>query len=326
MRAPYAIVVLLSCLLLNETVQAQQLQDWAPSRLVKLVVPATPGGSLDLVGRVVAHQLSQDLSQQVIVENRPGANGLVAIPEALRAPPDGHTIIMVTTTMVAVNPAVFQHIRYDAIKDFAPIGTLVVAPAVLIVTPSFPANNLKDFIAIAKAKPGSLNYASSSNGAFSHLTFEMLKERAGINLGHVPFKGEAAALFEIVSGRVPAAILTLSSALPFINDGRLKALGVLSPQRLTELPQIPTMEEQGLSGFSPQLWYGLVVAKATPEPVVAALSRAVNRVISKPETKASFAKQSLALLRSTPDEFMSRIRADILLYGNIVKSAGIRVE
>ena len=306
--------------------RAQPASTWRPDRPVRVIVPTAAGGSLDFVGRAFAQGLSADMGQSFVVVNRPGANGSIAISEALRADADGHTLILVTTTMVAVNPAIYRDLKYDALKDFAPVGTLAVVPAVLVAALNFPANDARELVALAKSKPNELNYASTGAGAFSNLTFEMLKERAGINIVHVPYKGESDSLVEIMAGRASVAILTLASALPFINDKRIKALGVLSPQRLSVLPQVPTMEEQGFNGFNPQLWYGVVAAKGTAPNVISAYQVAVDRMLAKPELQANFAKQSLVPLVSNPAEFTSRMTADIALYGAVVKSAGIRVE
>lgn len=324
MKRASIVVVLLSCL--AATAVHGQSQGWSPSKPMRMITPFAAAGSVDLVARMVSAHLATELGTAVVVENRPGANGVIAVPQAARAEPDGHTLLFVTTSVVAVNPALYKNLPYDIARDFTPVGTVCETPMVLIVNPAFPAKNLQDVIAYAKAKPDAISYASSGVGVFSHLVAEMLKSRAGIKMVHIPYKGEAPALQEMIAGRVPLAIFTFSTARPMIEAGQLRALGVPSAKRLEAMPDVPTFSEQGLPDFDPALWYGVVAPKGTPPEAVTRINRSIQSLLAKPETRQTFARQALIALPSTPEEMAKRMSTDLVRYGEIVRAAAITVD
>lgn len=304
---------------------AQSSSGWAPSKPIRLITPFAPAGSADLVSRTVASHLSSDLGMSVVVENKPGANGVIAVPLAARAEP-GHTLLLVTTSISAVNPALYKDLPYDILRDFSPVGTICETLMVLVANPSFPPNNVQELIAFAKAKPDEISYASSGVGVFGHLVTEMLKSRAGIKMVHVPYKGEAPGLQEVVAGRVQLATFTFGTSRSLIEAGRLKVLGIPTEQRLPELPNVGTISEQGLPDFAPSLWYGLVAPKGTPPEAIARINSSINALLATAETKKLFVRQGLNALPSSPDQMASRIQADIKKFADIVKTAGIRIE
>lgn len=306
--------------------QSKPASDWMPTETIRLITPFAPGGSVDLMARTIGSKLSASLGKPVIIENKPGANGAIALPEAARAKPDGHTIAFVTTTIAAVNPALYKNLPYDVLRDFEPIGTINEVTTVLTAPPSFPANNVQELIKLAKSKPGDIFYASSGTGVFSHLIMEMLKSNAKIDIVHVPYKGEALAVQDLVAGRAQVGNFTLTSSLPLIEAGKLKALGVPSDQRVGVLPGVPTFREQGLSDFGASLWYGLLAPKGTPPEVVAKLNKALNAALTDPDVVKLFATHGLTALPSTPAEHAARIRADLPKYKEIIDTAGIRIE
>ena len=319
------VLVLLSCLFCS-TALSQQSSNWAPSKPMRLITPFAAGATADLVARTVAAHLATDLGKPVIVENKPGANGVIAVPQAARAEPDGHTLLLVSTSIVAVNPALYKNLPYDVLRDFSPIGTICETPMVLVANPAFPPNNVQELIAFAKAKPDEISYASSGVGVFSHLVAEMLKSRAGIKMVHVPYKGEAQGLQELIAGRVQVAVFTFGSDRPMIEAGSLKALGVLAAHRLQELPNVGTISEQGLPNFDPSLWYGLVAPKGTPHDAILRINRSLQVLLAKPDTKQLFTRQGLTAIASSPEELSSRIVTDIRKYGEIVRIARITVD
>ena len=319
------VLALLSCLFCSSA-WSQQPSIWAPSKPMRIIAPFAAGASVDLVARAVASHLTADLGKPVIVENKPGANGVIAVPQAARAEPDGHTLLFVTTSIVAVNPALYKNLPYDVLRDFAPIGTICKTEMVFVANPAFPPKNVQELIALARAKPDEISYASSGVGVFSHLVAEMLKHRAAIKMVHVPYKGEAQGLQELVAGRVQVAVFTFGSSRPMIEAGLLKPLGVPSAHRLPELPNVGTVSEQGLADFEPSLWYGLVAPKGTPQSAILGINRSLQGLLAKPETKQLFTRQGLTAITSSPEEMSVRIVTDIRKYGEIVRIAGITVD
>ena len=320
---------LLSCILVAAafpTASAQQSASWSPSKPMRLITPFAAAGSVDLVARTAASHLASDLGVPVVVENKPGANGVIAVPQAARAEPDGHTLLFVTTSIVAVNPALYKNLPYDVLRDFAPVGTICETQMVLVANAAFPAKSVQELIAYAKAKPDAISYASSGVGVFGHLVAEMLKSRAGIKMVHVPYKGEAPGLQELIAGRVQVAVFTFGTSRAMIEAGSLRVLGVPGARRMPELPNIGTISEQGLPDFEPSLWYGLVAPKATAPEAISRINRSLQMLLAKPEVRQLFLRQALTAIASSPEDMGSRIAADIRRYGEVVRSAGITVD
>jgi tripartite-type tricarboxylate transporter receptor subunit TctC len=303
------------------------LQAWAqyPTRPIKLIVPIPPGGAPDISARVVGQRLAELVGQPVVVENRPGSNGNIAMDLVAKSPADGYTLGLLADSMITINPHLYKEMPIDPIKDLAPVASVVSNQWVLSVNPSVPAKDFKEFIEYArKAKPP-LAYASGGNGSIHQLAMEMLKQRAGIDLVHVPYKGGAPATTATVSGEV-AAMFSGTSSAPQIKSGRLRALAVTGLHRSVLFPELPTIAEF-YPGYEVTIWLGLFAAAGTPEPVLASLHAEVNKLLAEPETRKKLnAAGGLEPYITTPAEFADLIRRDYDKYGKIVKSVGVKVD
>lgn len=302
---------------------------WAqayPSKSITMIVPYAVGGPTDIVARVVAAKLSQlNGNIPVIVENKPGGGSNIGAELAARAPADGYTM-MVTTATHAINVSLFPNLKYDLQKDFAPVTLLTSGPLVLVTHPKLPAKNLAELVALAKAKPGELSFASSGNGASTHLGSEMFNVRAGISTLHVPYKGSGPALTDLVSGQINYMFDTMLSAMPFVNSGRLKPLAVTSLKRSAALPDVPTVAEQGYPGFEAIAWNGMVVPAKTPPEIVARLNSDLKKILEMPDVKEKFAAQGFAAEWQSPETFGKFIKAEVQKWGGIVKAAKVSIE
>ncbi|MEF7612570.1 tripartite tricarboxylate transporter substrate binding protein [Aquincola sp. MAHUQ-54] len=301
---------------------------WAqayPTQAVKIVVPYPPGGPTDIVARVVAQQLGEQLGQTVIVDNKPGAGGNLGAEAVARAAPDGYTLL-VATTAHAINMSLFKNLNYDVQRDFAPVSLLTQGPLVLVTTPSFPAKNVAEVIALAKAKPGELNYASSGNGQSTHLAAELFATSAGVKLTHVPYKGSAPALTDVIAGQVPMFFDTMLSSMPFVKSGKLKALAVTSPSRSPAAPDIPTVAESGLPGYEVFAWNGLLAPAGTPPAVLSKLSAEMKKVLENPAVKDKFAAQGFAAAWTSPKQSADYVRAEVEKWRQAVAQSGAKVE
>ena len=296
-----------------------------PSKPLTIVVPATPGGILDLSSRLIAGELSKRVGQPVTVDNKAGGGQVIGMQAMLRAEPDGHTMVMGSIGPNAANYAIFQKLPY-APGDFAPVAHVVSMPNVLLVHPSVPANTVAELVALAKAKPGSLSIASSGTATSSHLAGEMLKMRAGIGLVHVPYKGAAPALTDLLGGQVQVMDDNLVTALPHVNGGRLRALAVTTAQRAAELPAVPTVAESGYPGFEVTVWVGLLTSSKVPGPLVERLHAEVAQVLAMPDVKRRLAEMGGASLPMTTAQFGAFIAAETDKWGAVVRAAGIKAE
>jgi tripartite-type tricarboxylate transporter receptor subunit TctC len=296
-----------------------------PSRPVTMIVPQAPGGTNDIVARLIAADLSQRLGQQFIVENRPGAGGNVGTQYAARAQPDGYTILMTISSTQAINPSLYKRIPFDPIKDFEPVALVASVPNVLVVNPAFPHKTLPDLIASAKAKPNEYRFASAGNGTLNHLLGEMLNSMAGIQLEHIPYKGVAPALNDVLGNQVPMAFASLPSALPHLKTGKLRALGISSIRRSAVAPDIPTISET-LPGYSGDLWVGLFTVKGTPREVTQKLSQAVQQSLNDKVTREKLAAQGAEILNATPQQFSAILVEDLAKWAKIVKTSGATVD
>lgn len=297
-----------------------------PTRPIRMIVPFPAGGATDIVARLVAQKLSEAWGQQVIVDNRGGAAGTIGSELAAKAPADGYTILVGTSSTHAIAQSLYAKLPYDSVKDFVPVVGLATSTITLSAHPSVPAQNVKALIALAKARPDALSFASSGNGGVSHLVGEMFKAQAGIKMLHVPYKGDAPALADLVGGQVSLEFGTAVSFLPYIQSGKLKALAVTSQKRSAALPEVPTVAESGLKGFEALQWYGVFAPAGTPREIVARLNGETARILRTPEFRERLAKLASEALAGTPDEFAAFQRAEIVKWGRVVKDSGARIE
>jgi tripartite-type tricarboxylate transporter receptor subunit TctC len=296
-----------------------------PTRAITLIIPFPAGGSTDLVGRLVAEKMSTLLGQQVVVDNRGGAGGNIGSAAVAKAEPDGYTILMGTVATHALNPALYTKMPYDAAKDFAPISLLVTVPNVLVVHPSVPANNVKELIDLVKKEPGKYSYASSGNGTPLHLSGELFKSLAGVDIVHVPYKGAGPALIDVLGGQVPIMFDNLPSSTQHIKDGKLKGLGVTTKERSAVFPDMPAIAET-LPGYETYTWNALFAPAKTPADVVARLNDAANKAIADPKVKAKLAEFSATTVGSTPEELQKHVEAELAKWAPIVKASGAKVD
>ena len=299
-------------------------QQTYPSKPIRLIVAAPPGGSATTVARIIGQKLSESWGQQVLVDNRGGANAIIGTEALIKSPPDGYTILSVTSTH-AINPSLLAT-PYDAIKDFAPVATLIGAEFLLVLHPSLPVGNLKELISLARLRPGELNYASSGNGTANHLTSEMFSIMAGIKMQHIPYKGGGPALTDLLGGQVQLHFNLPIGLIPHIKNGKLKGIAISGQTRLAALPQVPTFSEAGLPGFDATNWFGILAPSGTPKEIVEKLSAEIARILAIPDIRTTLTSQGMDPLVSTPDQFAARIKADIARYAKVIKDANIKTD
>ena len=306
--------------------QASAQTDY-PDRPITIVVPFTAGGATDLLARMAAERLRSGLGATVIVENKPGAASTVGAAHVAKAPPDGYTLLMATSTTLAISKALYKKLPYDPVTDFTPITLVAAVPFSLVVTPSLPVNSLKEFIAYAKSKPGELSYGSSGNGSPHHLAAEMLKTAAGLDIRHVAYRGSVPAMQDVIGGHIPFMFVDLQPALPQIREGKLRVLGVTTPKRVAAAPDIPTLAESGLPGYELVAWQGLVAPAGVPRPIVDRLASQIGALVSAPETRAKLLAIALEPLPgSTPDSFAAFVKSEVERWAPIVMASGASVE
>jgi tripartite-type tricarboxylate transporter receptor subunit TctC len=300
--------------------------DTYPARTIKLVVPYPAGGTTDLLGRMVADELQSGLGGSVIVENKPGAGTTIGAEQVARAAPDGYTLLLATSTTLAINKTLYRHLPYDPVKDFTPIALVAGVPFVLIVNPGIPARTLSEFIAYAKSKPG-LTYGSAGNGSPHHLGAEMLKTQAGIEVSHVAYRGSVPAMLDVIAGHISFMVMDLQPALPQIKDGKVRALGVTTPTRVEAAPEIPTLAESGLKNFELVAWQGIVGPAGLPRPIVDQVAAQIEKLVDKPATHDKFKMLALqSLPDSTPDSFAAYVKSEVDRWAAIVKASGAELE
>jgi tripartite-type tricarboxylate transporter receptor subunit TctC len=297
-----------------------------PSRPVTLVVAFPPGGASDVLARLIGKKLEQVLGQPFVIDNRPGAGGNVAAEAVAHAAPDGYTLLLGNNGILATNAALYKKINFDAEADFAPIGLIGSQANILVVNPGVPAQSLAELIALAKANPGKLNFASSGHGLAAHLAGELFKAEAGLDIVHVPYKGAAPALQDVIAGHVQMMFATAVSVVPHIQDGKVRALAVTTLKRTAVLPEIATMDELGLKGFDATTWHGLVAPARTPKPAIAALHGALSAALDDPGVKASLGRLGVDIIGGSPDEFAAYIKSEIPKWTAIVKASGAKLD
>jgi tripartite-type tricarboxylate transporter receptor subunit TctC len=315
------IVSLLACAWLPPGYGAQ-----FPEKPVRLLVPFAPGGNVDITARTVSPALGKTLGQQVIVENRPGAGGSIATDAVAKAPPDGHTLLMASSSVMTNGPALYPKLPYDIIRDFAPVGRVAVVPLAIVVHPSVPAKTTRELIAVAKAQGGRMLMANAGVGTTNHLIAELFMIRTGARMTLIPYKGSGQALVDLLAGHVFAHVDQISSALPYINAQRIRAIAVTTAKRAALLPDIPTLSESGVPGFDASTVTGVLAPAATPKHLVAQLNAALAKVLAVSEVKERFASLGAEVQPSTPDQLAQFIREDLAVWRRVVKEAGIKLE
>ena len=314
--------LLVLCFMMCTPVDAQDY----PAKPIRMVCPIPPGGTTDLVARLVAQKLSESLGQQVIVDNRGGAGGIIGTEMVARAAPDGYTILMGSMTTHAVNPAFHLNLTYDAIRSFQPVSRIISAPQLLVVHPSVAARSVKELIALAKAKPGELTYATASMGTTPHLAFELFKGMAGVNIVGVPYKGSGPSIIDLVGGQVNAMITGIVVLMPHVKAGRLRALAVTSPARAAVMPDLPTVAESGVPNFDVRVWFGVFLPAGAPRAIVTTLNERIRKIVAAPDVRQRLIEQGADPVTDTPEEFGAYVKTELARWTKVVKDTGARIE
>ena len=296
-----------------------------PNKPIRLVLPYPPGGGTDVIARPLAQKLAEYLGQQVIVDNRGGANGNIGMEFVAKSPPDGYTLLFALNGQYAINPGLYPKLPYDPVKDYAPISLLANAPYLLVVHPSLPARSVPEFLALVKARPGQLAYSSSGSGSGAHLCSEMLRSLAHVEMTHVPYKGAGPAIPDLIAGQVQLSFVTYTASGPHIKSGRLRALGVTTVKRSPALPDLPAIAET-VPGYDYAVWYGLSAPAGTSGEVVARLNSEVLRVLGSADFRNRITLEAVAPIGSTPEEFVAFIRSEIVRWGKVVRDSGAKVD
>jgi tripartite-type tricarboxylate transporter receptor subunit TctC len=321
-------VVLATCAAMTVAAYAQPAKQSAstyPTKSIRLIVPFAPGGSNDIMARLTAQKFSEAFGQQVVVDNRAGASGIIGTDIAAKAPPDGYTLLMMSLTF-AVNPSLFRKLPYDTSRDLTPVTLVASAPLMLVVHPSIPAKSVQEFVAYAKANPGKLNFGSGGPGTTPHLAGEMLKMMSGAQMTHVPYKGGGPALTDLIGGQIQLMLENIPSTLPHAKSGKLRALAVTALKRSALVPDLPTLDEAGMKGYEIVGWNGLFVPAGTPRAIVTTLHAATAKALAQPDMKERLATLGAEGVGNAPDEFKAFVQAEIKKWARVVKEAGLKVE
>jgi tripartite-type tricarboxylate transporter receptor subunit TctC len=300
-------------------------QDY-PNKPIRLVVPYPPGSGTDIVGRLLAQRLGEGLGQQVYVDNRPGAGATIGTAFVAKGTPDGYTILMADLGPLAIGPSFYRQLPYDPIKELAPISQVAVLPFVLVVHPSVPAHNVPELIALARAKPGELNYASVGNGTAVHLATELFRQIAGIDIVHIPYKGSAPALTDLIAGRTSMMFVNVLSVRGFLESGQLRAIAIGTAERSPSMPEVPTVAESIQPNFRAGVWFGLLAPAETPRAIIDKLNAETVRVLQTPDFKAKLIEQGAESVPSSAEEFSALIQAEITKWADVIRSSGVRME
>jgi tripartite-type tricarboxylate transporter receptor subunit TctC len=316
----------LIALLLAATLSPALAQEAYPSKPLRFVVPYPPGGASDVTARLLGQKLAEAWGQQVVVDNRPGANGIVALEHVARQVGDSHVLLMANLGPNAINPALYAKLPYDPIKDFTPVTLTTLVPQVLVASPALEARNLKELIAAARAQPGKLNFGNGGSGSSNHLGMELLAYMAGVRITSVPYKGDAQAMADVMSGQIALTLPTVVAASPHIKAGKLRALAVSTKTRVASLPEVPTADEAGVKGFESFSWGGVMTPSGVPAPVIARLHAELVRILRLPDIQERMANLGATVVASSPAEFADFLRAEIAKWDGVAKRASIKVE
>jgi tripartite-type tricarboxylate transporter receptor subunit TctC len=319
-------LILVAALLTGHGAEAQTAAAKWPERPIRFIVPFPAGSTTDIIARIVAQPLAERLGQPVVIENRVGASGNLGAEATARAAPDGYTIGLATSTTHVITPAVKANLSYDPVKDFAPVSMLVDAPYALVVYAGLPVHNVAEFIALAKAKPRALNYSSVGPTSLAHLAGELFSRMAGVELTHVPYRSASQAVVDLNEGRIEAQFGAIGASLPFVRDGKLRALAVTGARRVAALPGVPTLSEAGLTGYEATLWVAIMMPAGSPAAIVQRLNREIHALLAEPGVQDALAAQAVQIDPSTPEAVTERIRRDIDKWRKLAAEAGIREE
>jgi tripartite-type tricarboxylate transporter receptor subunit TctC len=297
-----------------------------PSRPIRLIVPYAPGGGADTVARIVAKRVGETIGQPIVIENRGGAGSIIGTDMVAKAEPDGYTLLLGQSGPISINPAVYKDLRYDPVRDFAPVTMTTAYPYILVVNAKMPAKSLQEFVALAKAKPGSLNYGTTGIGAANHLVTELFSGKAGLKMTHVPYRGTALAVADLVAGQVDVVFGDPISVLPHIQAGTLRALAVTSKERSAVAPEVPTVAESGYPGFDAIAWHGILAPANTPPVIVKKLHAEIVKALQNPETRTLLVNQAMQSVGNTPDEFAAFIKQDIAIWKAVATEADVSVK
>ena len=296
-----------------------------PAKAIRVVVPFPPGGGTDYMGRVVMQKVGESLGTTVVIDNRGGAGSSIGTEIVARSPADGYTVLIISGAH-AINPSIYAKLPYDSVRDFAPVTMFASGPALLVVHPTVPAKSVKELIALAKARPGQLNYASAGIGTPPHLSGELFKTMAGIDMVHVPYKGNGPAYTDLIGGQVTVMFPNVSTAMAHVRAGKLRALAVTTKNRTPSAPELPTISEAGVPGYDVSSWYGLLAPAGTPPAVVSKLQTEIAKVLRSPDVSKNLTSQGLDLVGNTPEEFSAIIRSEIVKWAKVAKASGARAE
>ena len=297
-----------------------------PTKPVRMVLPFPPGGTTDILGRIAAQKLTEAMGQQVIPDNRPGASGNIGTEQVAKAAPDGYTLITAPGSTLTIHPSLYAKLGFDPLKDFAPVTILAAVPNLLVVHPSLPVRTVKELIALAKARPDQLNYASTGAGQSTHLSMELFKSMAGVKITHVPYKGSAPAVTDLMGGHVSLMFDNMPSALPHAKAGKLRGIAVSTLKRSTVTPELPTVAESGLPGFEVNVWFGVLAPAGTPREVVERLNRILVKALQSNDVRERLSSQGAEPIGNTPEQFTAQMKSDLVKWAKVVKAADIKIE
>ncbi len=316
----------ISCALASAGAIAAAAPQGYPTKPIRMVCPFPPGGTTDLVARLVAQRLSEAWGEQVVVDNRAGAGGIIGTETVAKAPPDGYTMLLGSITTHAVNPALYKKLDFDPIKDFIPVSLVVSSPQLLAVHPAVPVKSVKELISLAKAKPAQLNYASAGVGTSPHLTFELFRSMAGIDVVHIPYKGTGPAIAELLGGQVQMMITGVVALIPHIKSGKLRGLAVTSEKRVAALPELPTIAESAIPKFDVSSWFGVFLPAGTPKAIVVKMNSEIRRILDSPDVRKRLIDQGADPASGTPEEFAAYVKSEMMRWGKVVRDTGARAD
>ena len=322
MKNLFKINYLLTLCAMSWAANAQQY----PNKPIRIIVAYTPAGATDILARAVGQKMSETFGQPVVIENRPGANGNIGTDVAAKATPDGHTLLMVTAGTHGINPSLYRKLPWDAVKDFAPVSLVAMVPNIFVVNNSVPAKSIKEFIAYLKANPNKFNYGSPGNGSTAHLSMELFKTMTGTNMQHIPYKGSAGVLTDVMGGQILATMDNMPPYLPQVKAGKIRALAVSTPKRSPAVPDVPTVAEAGVAGYSSGAWFGLVAPTGTPKAIVDKLASETQRILKLPDVNERLSALGAEPVGDSPTQFAAHITSEIAKWAKVIKDANVELQ